>query len=184
MSTALANPAEMIRKGAPRLIHSDEELREYTQTLFALTAKPDPTPEEEEAIELLTLLIERYETEHYPVPDAAPVDVLRFLLDRNGLSQRGIASELGSESTVSLVLAGKRRLNRNHIERLCRRFHVSPSVFFDGIQEKTEKRAHRRNRWPPERAFAKAPNVEPGEADRRSSDALKPTAMPHRTRRG
>jgi len=132
MSTALANPAEMIKQGAPRLIHSDEELAEYTKALFELTAKSDPTPEEEEAIELLTLLIERYETEHYPVPDADPVDVLRFLLDQNGLSQRDIVAELGSESTVSLVLAGKRRLNRDHIAKLSRRFHVSPSVFFGG----------------------------------------------------
>ncbi|HMD98995.1 MAG TPA: helix-turn-helix domain-containing protein [Terriglobia bacterium] len=140
MSTALANPAEMIRLGAPHLIHSDEELAEYTKALFELTAKPDPTPEEEEAIELLTLLIERYEAQHYPVPDADPVDVLRLLLDQNGLSQRDIAAELGSESTVSLVLSGKRRLNRDHIARLSQRFHVSPSVFFGGARERVESR--------------------------------------------
>jgi len=120
----------MIRKGAPHIIHSDEQLAEYTKALFKLTAKSRPTPEEEEAIELLTLLIERYEAKRYPVPDADPVDMLRFLLERNGLSQRDIRRELGSESTVSLVLSGKRRLNRAHIERLSRRFHVSPSVFF------------------------------------------------------
>jgi len=67
------------------------------------------------------------------VPDADPIDVLRFLLDRNGLSQRDIAAELGSESTVSLVLSGKRRLNRDHIARLSQRFHVSPSVFFGKV---------------------------------------------------
>ena len=50
MSTVLSNPTEMIRQGAPRLIHSDEELAEYTDALFKLTAKPDPTPDEEEAI--------------------------------------------------------------------------------------------------------------------------------------
>ena len=126
----LANPADMIRKGAPHIIHSDEQLAEYTKALFKLTATSRPTPEEEEAIELLMLLIERYEAKRYPVPDADPVDVLRFLLERNGLSQRDIRRELGSESTVSLVLSGKRRLNRDHIERLSRRFHVSPSVFF------------------------------------------------------
>jgi HTH-type transcriptional regulator / antitoxin HigA len=131
MSTVLANPAEMIRQGAPHLIHSEEELAEYTEALFNLTAKPNPSPEEEEAIELLTLLIERYETERYPVPDADPIDVLRFLLDQNGLSQRDIAEELGSESTVSLVLSGKRLLNRDHITRLSQRFRVSPSVFFN-----------------------------------------------------
>lgn len=130
MSTALANPVTMIQKGAPRLIHSDEELTEYTQALFDLTAKADPTPDEEKAIELMTLLIERYESEHCPVPDATPAEVLRFLLDQNGLSQRDVSPELGSESTVSLILSGKRSLNRHHIARLSNRFHVSPSVFF------------------------------------------------------
>ena len=130
MSTTLANPTEMIRRGAPHLIHSDQELAKYTEALFKLTAKSAPTPEEEEAIELLTLLIERYEAERYPVPDAGPIDVLRYLLDQNGLSQRDIAAELGSESTVSLVLSGKRRLTRDHIARLSQRFHVSPSVIF------------------------------------------------------
>ncbi|MGA2217074.1 MAG: helix-turn-helix domain-containing protein [Terracidiphilus sp.] len=130
MSTTLANPAEMIRRGAPRLIHSDTELAEYTDALFELTAKADPTPEEEEAIELITLLVERYEAERYSIPEAEPVDVLRFLLERNSLSQRDIAEELGSESTVSLILSGKRQLNRDHISRLSRRFNVSPAVFF------------------------------------------------------
>ena len=126
----LANPAEMIRQGAPRLIHTDAELEEYTAALFALTAKSDPTPDDEDAIELMTILIDRYESERFPLAEASPVDVLRFLLERNGLTQRDIAPELGSESTVSLVLSGKRQLNRDHIARLSRRFHVSPAVFF------------------------------------------------------
>ena len=130
MSTALANPVEMIRQGAPRLIHSEEELAEYTQALFELTAKTNPTSDEADAIELMTLLIDRYETERYPIPEASPAEVLRFLLDASGLSQRDIATELGSESTVSLVLSGKRALNRDHIAKLSRRFHVSPAVFF------------------------------------------------------
>jgi len=130
MSATLANPTEMVQKGAPRLIHSDKQLAEYTDALFQLTAKAAPTNDEEEAIELLTLLIERYESEHYALPDASPADVLRFLLDQSGLTQRDVAEELGSETTVSLVLSGKRQLTRDHIARLSQRFHVSPSVFF------------------------------------------------------
>jgi HTH-type transcriptional regulator/antitoxin HigA len=130
MSTLLANPAEMIRRGAPRLIRNDSELAEYTQALFDLTAKTDPSPDEEEAIELMTLLVERYESERFPAPEAEPADVLRALLEWNGLSQRDIALELGGESTVSLVLSGKRQLNREHIARLSRRFNVSPAAFF------------------------------------------------------
>ena len=68
MSTVLANPAEMIAHGAPRVIHNDEELEMYTEALFQLTALENPSSSEVEAIELLTLLVERYEEEHYSVP--------------------------------------------------------------------------------------------------------------------
>ena len=130
MSVTLRDPAEMIRQGAPHLIHSDDELSTYTEALFALTSKRDLTDADEEAIDLLTLLIERYEAERWPVPDADPATVLRFLLDRNGLTQRDLATELGSETTVSLVLSGRRQLTRDHIARLAHRFGVSPTVFF------------------------------------------------------
>jgi HTH-type transcriptional regulator/antitoxin HigA len=90
ISRTLANQAETIRRGSSRLIYSDAELAEYTDTLFELTAKADPTPEEEEAIELMTLLVERYESERYPIPAAEPVDVLKLLLERNSPSQRVI----------------------------------------------------------------------------------------------
>ena len=86
MSTILANPTEMIRQGAPHLIHSDEQLAAYTQALFDLTAKPEPTLHEQEAIALLTLLIDQYESQRSPIPDAEPADVLRFLLDHNSLT--------------------------------------------------------------------------------------------------
>lgn len=130
MSTILANPVEMIRRGAPHVIHSDEELEKYTEALFGLSALPNTTPDENEAIELLTLLIEKYESEKFPVPEADPLNVLRFLMEQNGLSQRDLVQEFGAESTVSLVLSGKRKMNRDHIERLSHRFQVSPSVFF------------------------------------------------------
>jgi HTH-type transcriptional regulator / antitoxin HigA len=135
MSTAFADPAAMIRRGAPHLIRSEEQLVRYTEALFQLTAKGRLAAAEEEAVALLTLLIERYESERYPVPDASPGEVLRFLLDHNELTQRDIAEELGSETTVSLVLAGKRPLTREHIEKLSRRFHVSPAVFFSGRRD-------------------------------------------------
>jgi HTH-type transcriptional regulator/antitoxin HigA len=120
----------MIERGAPHLIESEEQLADYTKALYRLTAEPRPTRAQLKAIELLTLLIERYEEEQYSVPKASPADVLRFLLERHGLRQRDLAAELGGESVVSEVLSGKRRLNTAHIEHLSRRFHVSPAVFF------------------------------------------------------
>jgi len=130
MATVVANPVRMIERGAPHLIRSDEQLAAYTRELMKLTAEAAPTRAQVEAIELLTLLIERYEEEHYAVPEASPVDVLRFLLDRHGLRQRDLAGDLGGESVVSEVLSGKRKLNAAHIEQLSKRFRVSPAVFF------------------------------------------------------
>jgi HTH-type transcriptional regulator/antitoxin HigA len=78
MSTVLANPAEMIARGAPHVIRNDAELEAYTNALFQLTALESPSSSEVEAIELLTLLLERYEQEHYSIPAADPASVVRF----------------------------------------------------------------------------------------------------------
>jgi len=134
MATLLANPVKMIERGAPRVIRTEKELEAYTRALFGLTAQPRPTKAQVDAIDLLTLLIERYESEHYSLPDATAADVLRFLLDRHSLKQRDIARELGGESVVSEVLSGKRKLNTTQIERLSKRFHVSPAVFFPSTE--------------------------------------------------
>jgi HTH-type transcriptional regulator/antitoxin HigA len=129
MSTILANPAEMIAQGAPRVIHNEEELEAYTAALFQLTALENPTSPEADAIELLTLLIDRYEREHYPIPSADPVSVLRFLIEHQGLAQRDLIPEFGSESAVSMFLAGERRLTIEQVRRLCARFKLPADVF-------------------------------------------------------
>src|SRR5207253_2811090 len=82
MNTVLADPAKMIAKGAPHVIHNDKELEVYTNALFQLTALEDPSSAEVEAIELLTLLVERYEQAHYAIPDADAVSVVRFLIEQ------------------------------------------------------------------------------------------------------
>src|SRR5207245_9792224 len=104
MSTILANPAKMIAKGAPHVIHNDAELEAYTKALFQLTALENPSPSEEEAIELLTLLVERYEQEHYPIPAAAPVSVVRLLIDTGNLTHRDSIPPFGSATAVLILL--------------------------------------------------------------------------------
>jgi HTH-type transcriptional regulator/antitoxin HigA len=129
MAPVLANPVEMIEGGAPHVIHNDEELEVYTKALFSLTSIDHPNSAQAQAIELLSLLIERYESRRYPIPAADPVTVLRFLMDQNGLSQRDIVQDIGSESLVSMIMNGQRNLTVDHIRNLSARFHVSASVF-------------------------------------------------------
>jgi HTH-type transcriptional regulator / antitoxin HigA len=129
MSTLATNPARMISRGAPRIIHNDEELVEYTDALFRLTALESPSPSELDAIELLTLLIESYEREHFPIPAADPVSIVRFLIEHQGLTQRDLIPQFGSESAVSMFLSGRRKLTIAQIRKLAARFSLPASVF-------------------------------------------------------
>lgn len=129
MSTILANPAEMIAHGAPRVIHNDAELETYTNALFQLTTLENTSEPESEAIELLTLLIERYEQSHYAIPAADPVAVIRFLIDQQHLTQRDLIPQFGSESAVSMFLAGQRKLTLEQVRRLSVRFKLPADIF-------------------------------------------------------
>jgi len=129
MSTGLANAAEMIAHGAPHVIHNDAELEAYTNALFQLTELKSPSSSEVEAIELLTLLVEHYEQEHYSIPAADPASVVRFLIERQNLTQRDLIPQFGSESAVSMFLAGQRNLTVEQVRKLSTRFKLPADVF-------------------------------------------------------
>ncbi len=111
------------------MVHNDEELEAYTAALFQLTALEKPSGPETEAIELLTLLVERYEQQHYPVPAADPVSVVRFLMEQQGLKQRDLVPQFGSESAVSMFLAGQRKPTLEQVRKLRARFKLPADVF-------------------------------------------------------
>ena len=121
----------LVRKFSPKVIHSERQNEFYTQALYELDQRSAKlTRAEKELAELLTLLIEDFESKHYELPQAKPLDVLRFLMEQQELKQKDLVDVFGTRSIVSEVLSGKRKLNKDHIERLSRRFHVSPDVFF------------------------------------------------------
>jgi HTH-type transcriptional regulator/antitoxin HigA len=129
MSTVLADPAEMIAHGAPHVIHNDAELETYTDALFQLTALASPSSSEVEAIELLTLLVERYEEEHYSVPKTDPLSIVRFLIEQQHLTQRDLIPQFGSESAVSMFMTGQRNLTLEQVRKLSTRFKLPTDVF-------------------------------------------------------
>ena len=115
---------------APSVVRSEAQNEHYISVLEQLERKKKLTKEEQRLSELLTLLITDYEEKHYQLPKASGVEVLRELMRANGLRQKDLAEEFGTESIVSEVLSGKRKLNKDHIKRLSERFRVSPAVFF------------------------------------------------------
>jgi HTH-type transcriptional regulator / antitoxin HigA len=101
----------------------------YTDALFRLTALENPSNSELEAIELLTLLVERYEQEHYFVPKADPISVVRFLIEQQNLTQRDLIPQFGSESAVSMFINGQRDLTLEQVRKLSARFKLPADVF-------------------------------------------------------
>jgi HTH-type transcriptional regulator/antitoxin HigA len=119
----------MIARGAPRVIRNDQELAAYTEALFELTALVKPSRSEAAAIELLTMLVDRYEQEHYSVPAADAVSVVRFLIEQQGLAQRDLIPQFGSERAVSMFLTGQRKLTLDQVRKLSARFKLPADVF-------------------------------------------------------
>jgi HTH-type transcriptional regulator/antitoxin HigA len=114
----------------PHVIHTEAENERCIAALEALDSRGDLSVEEKRIAELLTLLIEDFEDKNYALPSASPIEIVRQLMDANGLRQVDMIDVFGTASIASEVLNGKRDLAKGHIERLSRRFNVSPELFF------------------------------------------------------
>jgi HTH-type transcriptional regulator / antitoxin HigA len=121
---------ELLSETKPEVVSDEQQNQAYIEQLEKLTSQGTVSPAEAKLIALLTVLVEEYETKHYPVPEAGPLDIIRHLMDAHSLRQKDLVDVFGTESIVSDVLNGKRDLAKDHIRRLSTRFHVSPSVFF------------------------------------------------------
>jgi HTH-type transcriptional regulator/antitoxin HigA len=130
MSIAGANYGALLSELRPEVIRGPEQNERYLRMLEKLTSRRAVTRAQRKMIDLLTVLIEDYESRQYPVPEAMPVDIIRHLMQAHGLRQKDLVDVFGTESIVSDVLHGKRELTKEHIRRLSRRFGVSPAAFF------------------------------------------------------
>jgi HTH-type transcriptional regulator/antitoxin HigA len=121
----------------PRAIHDRKTLRAYLEIVDALMEAREMgevAPEDKrgvrEYLEVLLPLIQSYESTAFPRRAPTPEGMLEFLMDQHKLSQYDLAAELGGQPVVSAILNGKRKLNRRQIERLAKRFHITPGAFY------------------------------------------------------
>ncbi len=122
-------------------IRSEQEYGLAVDHLNALTDAigDDPKNPLYRLIETLSVLIEAYDQEHHELPQASAVDVIRFLMEQHGLTQRDLP-EIGSQGVVSEILAGRRALNVRQIQALAARFKADPGVFLEGVNHRPASR--------------------------------------------
>lgn len=73
-------------------------------------------------------LVDVYENKVYPIDDATPLELIKHLMLANELKQTDLLAEFGSKSLVSDFLSGKRDLSKTQIEKLSKRFSISPAA--------------------------------------------------------
>ena len=112
-------------------IRDDAHLDEAISRIDALIDRDELSRGEQAYLEALSDLVELYEDEHFKMPPVSGVDVLRHLMEENGLRQKDLVPLFGSKSTVSEVLSGKRPLALAHILKLSERFGLPADVFID-----------------------------------------------------
>ncbi|MDQ3003985.1 MAG: transcriptional regulator [Chloroflexota bacterium] len=116
---------------APLLTVRNE--REYNAAVKRLNELLDEIGDNEKhplysLLDTLGTLIHAYEEEHYEIPDATGVDVLRLLMEEHELTQSDLP-EVGTQGVVSEILNRKRELNVRQVRALAKRFKVSSAVF-------------------------------------------------------
>ncbi len=110
-----------------RPIKTEEDYNRALNRLDEIfAAKPDSTEGDE--LEILGILIENYEEEHFPVDSPDPIEAIKFRMDQIGLDQQDLTKIIGSKSRTSDLLNRKRPLSVRQIRLLHNELHIPADV--------------------------------------------------------
>jgi len=126
-----------------KIIKTEQQYFEYFDKVQYLINKlPDLGTEESETLELLSVLIENYELQKYPVEPPDPIDAILFRMAEKGLRQTDLVPYFGTRSRVSEILARKRPLTVPMIRALSIGLGISAEVLIglDQIEVKTDNK--------------------------------------------
>ncbi len=87
-----------------------------------------PHSKEGRMIEVLAILVEKYEDEHFPIEAPTPVEAIKFRMDQLGMSNTDLAKIIGTRARVSEIFNGKRKLSVRMIKALHRKLQVPAEI--------------------------------------------------------
>ena len=87
-----------------------------------------PHSKEGRMIEVLAILVEKYEDEHFPIEAPTPVEAIKFRMDQLGMSNTDLARIIGTRARVSEIFNGKRKLSVRMIKALHRKLQVPAEI--------------------------------------------------------
>ncbi|KKN70136.1 hypothetical protein LCGC14_0433680 [marine sediment metagenome] len=114
-------------------IKSEKDYRNGLERLDVIFDAPIDTKEGDEA-EILSLLIENYENEHYPIESPDPIEAIKIRMEELNMRQKDLVGIIGGKSRVSEILNRKKRLTVDMIRELERILQISASVLVNNYQ--------------------------------------------------
>ncbi|MCC9138843.1 type II toxin-antitoxin system HigA family antitoxin [Pontibacter silvestris] len=102
-----------------RLIHTEADYQAALQRIRKLWEAGPGTPEADE-LEILAMLVNKYEEEHYPIEEPDPIEYIKIRMEELGLKQEDLVPYMGNKGNVSKVLSRKRSLSLEMIRNLHR----------------------------------------------------------------
>lgn len=114
------------------VIKSRDQYNEYCRKLEDLASQPSHMDDEaiQQEVELLTVLIEKWDAQNTPQPDVDPVELLKILMKEHRLKAKDLVQILGvSKGLVSSILNYKKGMSKTIIRILAAHFKVSQEAF-------------------------------------------------------
>jgi len=108
-------------------IKTEQAYYQALERLEKVFDMPADTPEGDEA-EILSLLIENFENQYYPIEAPDPIEAIKIRMEELDLKQRDLIGVLGGKSRVSEILNRKRKLTVDMIRNLTEKLNLSASL--------------------------------------------------------
>jgi len=121
---------ELVVFHLPRPIHDKVSYQNTVEVIDALAGRK-LTADQEDYLDLLSQLVETYETATSPLAKKiSGIAALRFLLGENEMTGDDLGRLLGIDRSVAFkILKGRRRLTAEHVKKLSARFRVTSDLF-------------------------------------------------------
>ncbi|MDE0472023.1 MAG: helix-turn-helix domain-containing protein [Ekhidna sp.] len=110
-----------------KIIKTEQDYNRALKRLEELFHAAINTPEGDEA-ELLSILIEKYEDEHYSIGMPDPIEAVKFRMEQMGMKQKDLAEVIGFTSRVSKILNRRRKLTLTMIRKLSNKLKIPAEI--------------------------------------------------------
>lgn len=112
-------------------IHNEKDYQNALKRLEVIFDSKKGTEQGDE-LEILSILIDNYENENFPIGMPDPIEAIKFRMEQMGMKQKDLAEIVGFKSRVSEILNKKRKLTLEMIRKLNINLHIPTEVL---IQE-------------------------------------------------